>query len=61
MTCLIDANILSEATRPSPAPQVMQWLGDHEGEFVVDSIVLDELDAGILTVPRSRERAQLEE
>ncbi len=60
MTYLVDANVLSELTKAAPDAKVLDWLRDHEGEFVVDSIVLGELYVGILSLPRSRKRAQLE-
>jgi len=35
MTLLVDANVLSEATRPEPDPKVLEWLASHEREIVV--------------------------
>jgi hypothetical protein len=32
---LVDANVLSEATRPEPNPGVLEWLSTHERELVV--------------------------
>jgi predicted nucleic acid-binding protein len=60
MTYLVDANVLSEATRLAPDPRVIDWLGAHEEDFVVDSIILAELCIGILALPRGRKRTQLE-
>jgi toxin FitB len=60
MTYLVDANVLSEPTRQTPNPRLVEWLAAHEREFVVNSIVLGEMYAGILTLPRSRKRSQLE-
>lgn len=59
MTYLVDVNVLSEPTRPAPEPKVVSWLSDHEGEFVVDPIILGELRIGILTLPPGRKRTQL--
>ena len=61
MTFLVDANILSEPTRPAPSPKVVAWLGAHEQDIVVDSIVLGELSVGVLSLPRGRKRAALEQ
>jgi predicted nucleic acid-binding protein len=61
MTYLVDANVLSEPTKPAPAPQVIEWLSAHEGDFVVDSIVLGELCVGILALPAGRKRRRLEQ
>jgi predicted nucleic acid-binding protein len=60
MTYLVDANVLSEPTRARPDSKVVAWLTTHEGDFVVDSIILGELSIGILSLPRGRKRAQLE-
>jgi toxin FitB len=60
MTYLVDVNVLSEPTRPAPDAKVVSWLSANEGEFVVDSIILDELRIGILTLPPGRKRTQLE-
>jgi predicted nucleic acid-binding protein len=60
MTYLVDANVLSEPTRPAPAARVVAWLRAHEGDFVVDSIVLGEICLGILALPSGRRRGRLE-
>jgi predicted nucleic acid-binding protein len=60
MTYLVDVNVLSEPTRPAPDFKVVGWLSAHEGDFVVDSIILGELRIGILTLTPGRKRTQLE-
>ena len=60
MTYLVDANVLSEATRPAPNTRVIEWLSTHEDEFAVDAIVLGELSIGVLALPAGRKRARLE-
>ena len=60
MRCLVDANVLSEATKPDPAPRVVDWLTRAERELVVDPIVLGELRFGILLLPRGKRRSRLE-
>lgn len=60
MTYLIDANVLSEATKPKPDPAVVEWLRRHEQEMVVDPIVVGEIRFGILLLPRGRRRRRLE-
>jgi predicted nucleic acid-binding protein len=52
MTYLVDANVLSEPTKARPDSNVVAWLTAHEGDFVVDSIVLGELSFGILALPK---------
>ena len=60
MTYLVDANVLSEATKPVPDPRVVDWLRAHERDLAVDPIILGELRFGILLLPRGRKRAALE-
>jgi len=60
MTYLVDANVLSEPTKPAPDSKVVEWLSANEGELVVDSIILGELYIGILALPRGRKRTRLD-
>ena len=60
MKYLVDANVLSEATKPDPAPQVIGWLERNERELAIDPIILGELRFGILLLARGRRRARLE-
>jgi len=60
MTYLVDANVLSEPTKPAPNSKVIDWLSANEQSFVVDSIILGELFIGILALPAGRKRVQLE-
>lgn len=60
MTYLVDANVLSEPTKPQPNLRVVEWLREHEAELVVDGIILGEVKFGILLLPRGRRRAALE-
>jgi predicted nucleic acid-binding protein len=57
---LVDANVLSEPTKPSPDPRVVTWLRAHEPDIAVDPVILGELRFGILILPRGRKRAALE-
>lgn len=61
MTYLVDANVLSEATKPAPSAKVLDWLSTNEATVVVDSIILGELSIGILALPRGRKQRQLEQ
>ena len=60
MTYLVDANVLSEATRPYPDPRVLEWLARHEREIAVDPVILGEIRFGILLLPIGKRRARLE-
>lgn len=61
MTYLVDANVISEPTKPAPSGKVVDWLSTNEGNLVVDSIILGELCIGIFALPRGRKRTQLEQ
>lgn len=60
MKYLVDANVLSEPTRPAADPRVIHWLQRHEHEIAVDPFILGELRLGILRLPRGRKRRELE-
>ncbi len=60
MKHLVDANVLSEATKPDPDPRVIEWLRRNERSIVVDPIVLGEVRFGILLLAPGARRAELE-
>lgn len=60
MTFLVDANVLSEVTKPEPNPRVVEWLELNERQIAVDPIILGELRFGILALPRGKRRARLD-
>ena len=60
MKYLVDANVLSELTKPAPDPRVVAWLRAHQPDIAVDPIILGELRFGILILPRGRKRTALE-
>jgi predicted nucleic acid-binding protein len=57
---LVDANVLSEATKPSPDTRVVEWLRRNEPDLAVDPIILGEVRFGILLLPAGRRRTRLE-
>lgn len=59
MTYLVDANVLSEATKPSPSPKVVDWLRRNERDLTIDPVILGEVRFGILLLPPGRKRTQL--
>ena len=61
MTILVDANVLSEATKPDPNPRVLDWLLRHEAALAVDPVILGEIRFGILLLPPGRRRERLED
>jgi predicted nucleic acid-binding protein len=60
-TYLVDANVLSEPTRPEPDSRVLHWLARHQQEIAVDPVILGEIRFGILLLPAGKRRARLEQ
>ena len=60
MTYLVDANVLSEPTKPAPHAGVVEWLRRNEHEIAVDPFILGEVRFGILLLPKGKRRATLE-
>jgi len=48
---LVDANVLSEPTKPFPNAGVVAWLTRYERDIAVDPIILGEIRFGILCLP----------
>ena len=61
MKFLVDANVLSEPTKPAPDASALAWLRTNERELAVNPIILGELEYGILLLPVSRRRTRLEQ
>jgi predicted nucleic acid-binding protein len=57
---LVDANVLSEPTKPTPDPRVLAWLRAHEADIGVDPVIVGELRFGVLILPKGRKRTALE-
>lgn len=60
MRFLVDANVLSEPTKPEPQQQVVAWLRENEAELAVDPFILGEIRFGILLLPKGTRRTRLE-
>lgn len=60
MTWLVDANVLSEPTKPEPNLRVVEWLRRHEREITVNPVILGEIQIGILLLAPGRRRDRLE-
>lgn len=61
MRHLVDANVLSEATKPDPDPNVVEWLRRNERWLVVDPVILGEVRFGILLLDPGARRTKLEQ
>ena len=60
MKYLVDANVLSEPTKPAPDLTVVGWLRENEPELAVDPVILGEVRFGILLLPSGKRRRRLE-
>ena len=60
MTFLVDANVLSEPTKPAPDAKVVEWLRRNERQLTVDPIILGEIRFGIHLLPAGKRRLRLE-
>ncbi|TWS98506.1 type II toxin-antitoxin system VapC family toxin [Reyranella sp. CPCC 100927] len=61
MRYLVDANVLSEPTKPVPNLRVIDWLRQNEREIAVDPIILGEVRFGILLLQKGKKRTRLEQ
>lgn len=57
---LLDTNVLSEAIRPKPNPNVLQKLQVHQRELGTASLVIHELLFGCYRLPVSKKRETLQ-
>jgi len=57
---LVDANVISEPTKPAPDQRVIDWLRKNERQICVDPIILGEVRFGILLLPAGKRRSRLE-
>ena len=60
MKYLVDANVLSEPTKPRPDAKVLEWLRRHERDIAVDPIILGEIQFGIYLLAPGNRRRRLE-
>ena len=60
MTYLVDANVLSEATKPAPNSDTIEWLARNEPALAVNPIILGEIRFGIHLLPAGKRRRRLE-
>jgi toxin FitB len=59
---LLDTNVVTDAFRPQPNPQIAQWMNDHaDQDLFISAIVLGEIWQGIaLSADGRRKRALLD-
>ena len=57
---LLDINVVSEALKPAPARQVVDWLNVRFVDCAISSLVVFELNAGVSMLEPGRRRDALE-
>lgn len=58
---LVDTNVLSELTKPTPAPQVEAFLRESKDRVFVSVFSIGEIRKGIASLPPSNRRVILED
>ena len=58
---LVDTNVLSELTKPTPKPEVEEFLRNSKDRIFVSVFTIGEIRKGIAAMPMSNKRAQLED
>jgi toxin FitB len=53
---LVDTNVWSETTRPTPDPGVVAWLRAHRHEAAISTITIGELLMGLALLPDGQRR-----
>lgn len=62
MRYLLDTNIISNATKPSPSESLLTWLADQNDEdLYIASLTVAEIRRGILEKPAGKRRNDLED
>jgi len=58
---LLDTNIISNVTKPSPSRLLLEWLGEQADEdLFISALTVGEIRRGILDKSRGKKRDQLE-
>lgn len=58
---LLDTNIISSVTKPTPSPALITWMAEQADEdLFISSLTVAEIRRGILEKPAGRKRTELE-
>ena len=61
MRYLLDTNIISNITKPSPSASLMAWMQEQfDNDLYISSLTVAEIRRGVLETPRGKRRDQLE-
>jgi len=59
MTYLVDANLLSEPTKPVSVERAVEWLDANEAELITSPLVMGEIWRGIDALPEGKKKREL--
>ncbi len=58
---LLDTNVVSNVTKPTPSPQLLEWMaGQVDEDLFISSLTVAEIQHGVLGLPAGRKRRVLE-
>lgn len=61
MRYLLDTNILSNITKPTPSESLLAWMSERaDTDLFISSLTLAEIQRGVLEKPAGKKRNQLE-
>lgn len=61
MRYLLDTNIISNITKPSPSTSLIAWVEEQvDDDLYISSLTIAEIRRGVLETPRGKRRDQLE-
>ena len=58
---LLDTNVISNVTRPSPSPTLLAWMAERiDADLFISTLTLAEIRRGVLELPPGKRRRALE-
>jgi predicted nucleic acid-binding protein len=58
---LLDTNIISNVTKPSPSPSLLEWMAvQSDDDLFISALTVGEIRRGILEKPKGKKRDQLD-
>lgn len=58
---ILDTNVISETTRPTPSPSVLNWLAQNLGDCMVAVVSMQELEFGAQRMPAGTRRRSVDD
>ncbi len=56
---VLDTNVVSQLSKPSPDGRVMEWLNTYDHELLITAITVAELHTGVAVMPDGRNKLQM--